>query len=275
MSPTTCLFCPSLGPFTKEHVIPESLGNDDLFLEGQVCGDCNAHFSGIEQFVLNKTPIAFWRTYLGIKTKRGALPSIDLSQPKKDKGIFPSTHPRHDNGVGFTAHEDGSMSVEVDNSTIMSEVLSGERNQFNLVMTPLVLFNLSRFLCKVGIELECKFDAARARSEMFASARHYARHGSTSDLWPIFHCQDGELTELKRRTEDADGVLEEAECYRYALYTVRDHYSVFHLTTGLDNWIVCLNEQFPGLHFQEAWARKDINCIWYPAEEVHGKRRKA
>jgi len=275
MNSMTCLFCLSKGPFNKEHVIPESLGNDDLILEGQVCCQCNSHFSRIEQFVLHKTPIAFWRTYLGIKTKRGALPSVDLSQPNKNKGIFPGTHPRHDNGIGFTAHEDGSVSVEVENDETIRGMLTGDREQFNLVMTPLVLFNLSRFLCKIGIELECMEDANRARSGTFTAVRHYARYGSTKDLWPIFHYQDGELQELKRRTHDSEGVLEEVDCYRYALYIVCDHYSVVHLTTGLDNWVVCLNEQFPGVHFKKAFERTDINCIWYSAEEIGFKQRKS
>jgi hypothetical protein len=114
-----CLFCLSEGPFTVEHVIPESLGNDDLVLEGQVCSGCNNHFSKLEEFVLQKTPIAFWKTHLGIRSKRGKLSSIDLSQPKREKGVYPSIHPTHDNSIGFTAHEDGSTSVDIDDLSII------------------------------------------------------------------------------------------------------------------------------------------------------------
>lgn len=36
-----CLFCSSHGRCsTVEHVIPESLGNDDLMLAGHVCDGC-------------------------------------------------------------------------------------------------------------------------------------------------------------------------------------------------------------------------------------------
>ncbi len=38
----SCLFCGSNGPFLRlEHIIPESLGNDDLVLQGEVCDVCN------------------------------------------------------------------------------------------------------------------------------------------------------------------------------------------------------------------------------------------
>jgi len=62
----TCLFCHSDGPFTRpEHIIPEALGNDDLIQRDEVCDKCNQYFgSKLESFVLGKTPLAFWRTFL-------------------------------------------------------------------------------------------------------------------------------------------------------------------------------------------------------------------
>lgn len=87
-----CLFCQSEGPFTVEHVIPESLGNDDLILVDQVCMGCNSHFSKIEEFVLQKTPLAFWRAYLGIKTKKGKFPAINMSLVQSDSNGLVNSH---------------------------------------------------------------------------------------------------------------------------------------------------------------------------------------
>ena len=52
---------------------------------------------------------------IGIKTGKDKLPSIDLSQPKREKGVFSSTHAAHDDSVGFTCHDDYSSSVDIEN----------------------------------------------------------------------------------------------------------------------------------------------------------------
>jgi hypothetical protein len=98
MKMKTCLFCNSRGPYnTTEHIIPESLGNDDLVLSDDVCDSCQNYFGKeIEKFVLSKTPIAVWRAYLGIRTKGGDLPVVDLSLPKVKKGRLPNMHPISD-----------------------------------------------------------------------------------------------------------------------------------------------------------------------------------
>ncbi len=38
-----CIYCPSTGPFTDEHVVPAGLGGDDKdwLLKDAVCGVCN------------------------------------------------------------------------------------------------------------------------------------------------------------------------------------------------------------------------------------------
>ncbi len=39
-----CLFCELHGPLTtKEHTVPEALGNDDSVLVGEVCDACQAY----------------------------------------------------------------------------------------------------------------------------------------------------------------------------------------------------------------------------------------
>jgi len=258
-----CLFCEGENPNSLEHIIPESLGNDDLLLSEDVCGSCNNYFSKVERYVLEKTEIALWRAILGIRTKKGRLPSIDLSQPPKPKGTRTDKHVLHDNGVGFTFHDDGSCSVEISEEAIVRGILSGEKAQFNFVMTPKVLHELGRFLCKVGIELICSVDPDRARAEMFQSARSYARYGSTSELWPIFHFPSGSIDALTRTLGDG---REEIDCYDFSILEIEDEYTLLRLKVGTSNWIVCLNKQWPTPRIRAAFPEADIQLIWYPSE---------
>jgi hypothetical protein len=185
-----CLFCKSEGPYSSvEHIIPESLGNDDLILEGEVCDKCNSYFGqSVEQYVLDKTAIAFWRAFLRIKTKDGDEPSVDLSQPEKDKGVFPSVHPEHDD-IGLSSFPDGAVSIDLHSENIVHRLLAQQRRgdetgQFKIVMTPKLLQMLGRFLWKVGIEILCEDDPDHARQARYDSARKYAREGHTG-LCPV------------------------------------------------------------------------------------------
>lgn len=264
-----CLFCNSNGPFLRpEHIIPEALGCDDLVLLNEVCDKCNQFFgSKIENFVLGKTPLAFWRTYLGIKTKKGKLPHVELSQPQKQKGRFPSIHDHHDNFVGFTCHKDYSDSVDIGDSQIMQEIVYGKRNQFTFVFTPEVIFNMGRFLLKVGLELVCLSDSVRARADDFNQARLYARFGDFKDLWPIFHFQSGSIKDLKITRIESEGIFEEVFCYNFRLLDFKNKYLLSELKIGIDTWVVCLNDPSTNINDLSAFSKK-LNLIWYGPHEI-------
>jgi hypothetical protein len=266
-----CIFCLSEGPFSSvEHIIPESLGNDDLILRGEVCDSCQKYFGKeIELFVLGKTPLAFWRTYLGIKTKKGKNPQVDLSQPATQKGSLPSVHDRHDN-VGFTYYEDGSVSIDITNPQILREILEGERNQFVFVFTPKVLHVFGRFLCKVGIELLCLRDRNLARSKDLDKARRYARFGEFDGLWPIFHFSKGTIDDLKELRIDDLGFEEEVKCYSYFLFEYQKNYLLFLFSMGTDYWVVSLNDPFPTPVIREAFPDNKLELIWYSKEQYKG-----
>jgi hypothetical protein len=259
-----CLFCSKEGPYTQvEHIIPESLGNDDLLLIGEVCDKCNQYFGKeIEAFILEKTPIAFWRTFLGIKTKKGRLPHIDLSQPKQQKGRFAVVHPLHDNGVLFTCQKDYSVTVKCDEAKIPKR--KGEYGHFTFVFTPFVLLTMGRFLCKVGIELLCCSDAFLARSEDYAEARRFARYGTIEGLWPIFHIDNGNLKSLIKRTPDRQGLVEEVFCYNAQLFSFLEQYMLLTLTVGTDVWIIGLNDPYPTRDIAAAFPGRALRCLWYP-----------
>lgn len=260
----SCLFCESNGPFSDEHVIPASLGNDDLILVDQVCARCNDHFSRkVEAPVLSKSPLAFWRVFLGIRTGRGRLPSIDLSQPTKDKGVLPSVHVAHDDSIGFTAHEGGSASVGIDDPKVIRQILDGSRSTFQFVFTPKILFDMGRFLCKVGVELLCIADPVRARASGFTLARRFARFGRPTSLWPIFHFSSGRVADLKRLQVEEEPPIVEVDCYSYRLVEVAPSFMLSELCVGSDHWIICLNDPFPSPAIRAAFPGVDLRLIWY------------
>jgi len=268
-----CLFCNKEGPFSRpEHIIPEALGNNDLILVEEVCDTCNQYFgTEIEKFVLGKTPFAFWRTYLGIRKKKGKLPHVELSQPQQQKGRLPRVHPLHDNLVGFTCHEDNSVSVDIGADEIVGEILEGRRDQFKFVFTPKALSMMGRFLCKIGVELVCLSESAYARSEPFLKARRFSRFGEFEGLWPIFHFKSGDLKNLKQIKSDPEGALEEVFCYQYRLLEIADLYTVLSLTVGTDTWIVSLNDPYPTPIIRSGFPDQEIKLIWYSQEEFMQK----
>jgi len=160
-----------------EHIIPESLGNDDLFLTVDVCRKCNNYFGQIESFVLNKTPLAVSRALLGTVT------------------------------------------------------------------TPEVLSMLGRFLCKIAVELICLKDPDSARSHKFADARKFAREGSTTELWPIFHLRPDHFEPLKRYSMDSDDLVITCDSYSFELIEFMDRFTLFALAVGHDVWAICVNEK--------------------------------
>jgi len=265
-----CLFCESGGPFERvEHIVPEALGNSDLLLRGEVCDACNQYFGKeIEAFVLGKTPIAFWRTFLGIRKKGGGLPHVDLSQPTREKGRLRAVHPLHDNLIGFTCHEDYSVSADIENENIVREIVYGTRRRFTFAFTPLVLAMLGRFLCKVGVELVCLENSIRARSDMFKKARRFARQGEFEGLWPIFHFQSEGVEDLGVRRSDHGSFVEEVLCYRYQLLDVGGKYCLVVLTVGTDTWVVSLDDPYPTPIIRGCFPGRELHLVWYSREEM-------
>ncbi len=262
----TCLFCDSDGPFTTEHVIPFAMGNDDLILNDQVCGNCNNYFSyKLESPVLTKSQIAFWRVHFGLKTRKGKFASVDLSQPSEEKGAWPSVHEAHDVGIGFGRDHDGSMYVSIEDSATIQQIISGERERFQFVFTPKILVELGRFFCKIGIELICSTDPSQARLEMFQLARRFARFGEMEGLWPIFHFSRGQLSDFRTLHDDPKDpseILETVELYRYRILTVQQ-YVLLHFGIGTDNWVIGLNNPYPTPSILVAFPETKLDLIWY------------
>jgi hypothetical protein len=255
-----CLFCNAGESFTtKEHIIPESLGNDDMILEKEICDKCQNYLSKIENYVLNKTPIGFWRTFFTIRTKKNKLPSIDFSKKGEDKGVFPDYSNHHDN-VQFQSHPDYSTELIL-SKPIHQYLKTGKKGQINYVITPKVIHEIGRFLGKVGIEIICYGDRKKARSDEFNAIRKYVREGTLKELWPIFHATEGNIKSLFGYVKNDTQVEERITCYSYRLLQIGS-YIVFNLKIGTDSWFICLNQQFPHPDISE-FMGNNVSAIWY------------
>ena len=267
----SCLFCDNGKSFTtQEHIIPESLGNNDFILEREVCDKCQKHISKIENYVLNKTPIGFWRTLLTIRTKKNKLPFVDFSKKNESKGVFPDYSSHHDN-IQFHTHPD--FTTELVTSNPLEKYLENENSgKLKCVITPKVIFEIGKFLGKVGIEIICHGNREKARLDKFKDIRKYVREGSMKGLWPIFHTTEGDIKSLFEYFE-ADGHLEERiTCYSYKIFEI-EAYIILNLLIGTDSWFICLNRQFPHPDIVK-FMGENVNAIWYSKDQWKSNSRK-
>jgi len=260
-----CLFCKaSRISSTTEHIVPRSLGNDTDILKGVVCDHCQNYLGlNVERPALEKTPIAFWRAYLGIRTRKNHLPPTQQLDPSA-KGAIPSSHPLTDIGVGFTSHENGSTSIDIENPIFLRKVTSKDKNQYNLVLSPWHLSILGRFLGKMGLEYLALVNLEHALSADFDLIRSFVRYGSTKYVWPIFWGQQGEWADLKGpvvwKGQQGD---QEIECYRYALGKTAKGEYVFAFSIGLELMLLCLTNRFPNLALEKSVEGVNLSCVYY------------
>ncbi len=257
-----CLFCDSGTEFnTKEHIIPESLGNDDLILEKEICDKCQNYLSQIEHYVLSKTPLGFWRTLLTIKTKKGKLPAVDFTK-NNTHGMLPDFHEHHDN-FGFIAHDNFTTELNLDLAKINLD--SEQTGQLKYVITPKVIHEIGRFIGKIGIELVCQDNPTTAREDQFAEIRKYIREGSLKEIWPIFHETNGNINDLFNYELKENNIEEIITCYSYSLFKIGG-YIVFKFVLGTDNWFICLNQKFPHPSICQHMGNK-VNAVWYSSKQ--------
>lgn len=258
-----CLFCRGKGPFNSvEHIVPVSLGNDKDVLKGVVCDKCQNYFGReIEGPALHKTPFAFWRVHLGINTKKGKLPTVQLNPPKS--GLIPAQHPLTDL-LGYTAHENGSTSVDIDDPEMVRSIVRGEKNNFKLVLSPWHLIVMGRLLGKMGLEYLALTDVSLVMTSQFNEMRKYVREGTVKSIWPLFWSQPGSLSDLRGELIDHGGHFEqEIECYRYSLgITNADEY-LFAFSMGTDLILICLSHRNPDLRFTRVVEGTQLECVWY------------
>jgi hypothetical protein len=258
-----CIFCRSCGVFnTVEHIIPESLGNTEDTIEGAVCDACQNYLAReVEKVALEKTSLAFWRTFLGTTTKRGKLPSVSLTPPTG--GRVPAAHP-HTDALGFTAHADGTTSVDIESPKTAAVIRDSDRGNFKLVLAPFHLSALGRLSGKIGLELLAKHNLHQALHVRYDELRSFVRFGTTSRLWALYWGIQGELSDSKDIVKRENGWFVEHECYRYALgKTIGDEH-VFAFGIGTDMWVISLANRLPQCEVESSIEGVPMTCIFYP-----------
>lgn len=158
-----CIYCLGTeGSFTsEEHVVPESLGNDDAVLpKGFVCDACNnGVLSGLDSALINFEPIAFLRVQHVPYTKAGKFPKANFST-----FTFEKTGPRH---LKLTpknkAGEIKNLRQIGEDTHAFNVEWKGRKLNWNLIGRALYKIGLGMVAFKQGRERACesKFDAAR------------------------------------------------------------------------------------------------------------------
>jgi len=206
-----CIFCLNTkGPFSRvEHPIPESLGNDDLFLNpGFVCDPCNQYFgSKVEQKVLNAAPFGVERVAAVVKTKRGKLPKFQRSS---DLSLFPAGCKDH---LIFAAAPNEYLGV---NAKYFSYDASG-RLILNIAANQDDDFYTVRLLLKMGLELLLLTDGD-PYDPIFNAARIYTRYAPTGTFWEMGYALYPRREDLNISEKlDKYGLLTTHQLYQYSI----------------------------------------------------------
>ncbi|MGK2858196.1 MAG: HNH endonuclease [Thermoanaerobaculia bacterium] len=83
-----CIYCLSTSASfrTEEHVVPEAFGNDDAILAvGDVCDECQATLSPLDQFLADFEGVALSRVIHAPHTKKGRLPRANFGNFSAEK----------------------------------------------------------------------------------------------------------------------------------------------------------------------------------------------
>lgn len=189
-----CLFCkkPSDDSRSKEHIIPESIGNTRHVLpRGVVCDRCNNYFARkVEGPLLSHSSFRNLRAWYGIPNKRGISPSLS--------GFVAGT----DIDIGLRVSPAGDIDIQPERErdrTYLEERfrLEAEGIEPNVFAFPLGVEppkkEMSRFLAKMALEsLALRFLPEIALLDRliddlhFDRIRNYARYGDNYPEWP-FH----------------------------------------------------------------------------------------
>lgn len=184
-----CLFCKqdSSGSRSREHIIPESLGNTEHMLpRGTVCDTCNNYLAReVEKPILDALYLRERRFASYVPNKIGRIPSLDGIQLESMTRVRLAR--RLDDGTSVSAHSDAEESRWVrslpagSKGTLIFPV--GERPSE---------YSLSRFIGKIGLEALAQqcinvpggLDELVDKPELDA-LRTYVRRGSTRHVWPM------------------------------------------------------------------------------------------
>lgn len=198
MAMNRCIFCHSkTNSFTHdEHLVPESLGGDEIIPQGLVCDKCNQYFGKeVERPALSSPTMAFIRASLSITTKKGK-----------------QTRYR---GFRFEIYGQAcGESIAVFPPEKLQYISEHGTGQF---IVPIVgLGSVARLLLKMGIECVALSQEFDVHSNLFDLARTAARAPHPNMKWPIAFGKL-RLDDIKEYGEDEQGSLVTDLVYHYSL----------------------------------------------------------
>ncbi len=221
MAINRCIFCKSADrEFTsREHIVPESLGNTEHILEpGVVCDWCNNYFARkIEDPILSSTFFIQARHRLLIQNKRQRIPPIDvLSYP----------NPLHLQ-LGATPDSERSLYAanDCDNNAFIDMIRNHDRFSIRFPVAELPTGRLfARFLAMIAVEALAKqvLDAAGdlkadlTDKRELEEIRRFTRFGEGIDEWPF---SARRLYAEGQHFTDDDGMISEVLHEYMFLYT--------------------------------------------------------
>lgn len=181
-----CIFCRSDASSSNsvEHIVPESLGNEEHILpKGVVCDTCNNYFARkIEGPLLETSYLKYARSTMGVPNKRGYVPPVI--------GVIPRLRKKVDVWLNGPHLHIGAKKEE-DLRQIDEAILSGRINSVFLpVPTEIDKRLMSRFLGKVAIEALASrlIHVEGWREEILGveglePLRRYVRRGDAPSTW--------------------------------------------------------------------------------------------
>jgi hypothetical protein len=176
-----CLFCKKDKgvQFTKvEHIIPESLGNNEYVLDkGVVCDKCNQYFSKLESYFCNYHLSSTHKLFTKYKTKKGKPPFLPLIEGEMRQDTTGKINFKQTLIPGLE-HEQLTISFFEDDVAIrLAWPLPDSDSK-----------KISRFLAKAGIETLYLKMKLFAFEKDFDFVRNYARFGGKKDFIPFLWC---------------------------------------------------------------------------------------
>ena len=201
-----CIFCRSSSEDSrsKEHIIPESLGNIDHILpKGVVCDQCNNYFARkVEKPVLDHSYFKAIRSELAVFSKKKRLPMVPTLFPKQGVATSAALYPTSTKGIwGLVCSDD------VATQAIFSDTKSTKGVMYMLASSPNGPPDgiMDRMLAKMALEaLACRFishwgNTKSYEDDIFSSQldelRDFARKGMKPSSWPYHQRKLYSMTE--------------------------------------------------------------------------------
>lgn len=265
-----CLFCKrdSTASRSREHVIPESLGNSTLVLpSGVVCDNCNNYFSRkVERPLLESEPMASLRFQEALPSKRGRIPrATGVLTPDVPVAVERLT------GGEFA----GLVTVDDVDTWLKRPSVSREAIWFDRgPAAPDHVF--SRFLAKVGLEamavrlVEHPDGLAYLVDEVqLDPVRRHAREGARQ-VWP-YHAR--RLYPATQAWNDGSNSCRQVMWELDLLVTERDEWYVILVVFGLE---LALNLGGPDISGYIEWLwRHGHRSPLYVGRNERGSLRRA